>query len=162
MEKNLCTQIHLRQSCQLLPLSLAWLDDDLGFGGILTSPRRIKTCSVTKGRKPVTGHLCPVASWGLRARAPGWGCKRRNLLQQRTLYFLWPWVCCCFGVRFQGAPAQQFCSSNLQGLPVSQAAFIEQASKRVGAGAGFACSVYKASRGSWASRRSYRIFALRC
>lgn len=73
--KSLCTQIHLRQTCQLLPPSLTCLDGDLGFGGIPTSPGRIKTCSVKRGRKPGPDHLCPVAPWrtgrGLRARAPG-------------------------------------------------------------------------------------------
>lgn len=60
--ESLCTQIHLRQSCQLLPTSSAWLNGDLGFLGTLPSPGSVKTCSVKRGRKPGTDHLCSVAS----------------------------------------------------------------------------------------------------
>ena len=131
--ESFCTQFHLRQACQLLPPpSLACIHGDLDFWETPTSPGRMKTCSVKRGRKPGTDHLCPAApwrtGWGLRARVPGRRCERRNLLQKRTLYFLWCWLGCRLGVKFQGAPAHQFRSSNLQGLPVPQAAFTDEAS----------------------------------
>lgn len=64
--ESFCTQFHLRQACQLLPPpSLACIDGDLAFWDTPTSPGRMKTCRVKRGRKPGTDHLCPRPFGGL-------------------------------------------------------------------------------------------------